>query len=335
MKRFSMAVISILLMLAAPGINLRAQKLDRLAVGYGSISTNYLPLWMGKETGIFLKNGLDVDMVFFTSSPTAFVALLAGETAITINPGPDVVNAHLGGADVVFVAGGTVALDWWLVSRPEIKTPALLRGGAVAISRFGSSSEFIARYALQKIGLAPGKDVTILQVGNPLSRQAAMDSGKVQATVYTAIHTFTVQKKGFHILADLAALGLPYQNAAVVTTRKLIREKPEIIVRFVRSQLEAVHRLKTDRETGIRVLAKYMKGFKDREVLEKAYDRAVAEDMLPRKQYPSVGGIQTVLDTLVERDPKIRTIKPDVFVDARFIQELDASGFIDGLYRGK
>jgi NitT/TauT family transport system substrate-binding protein len=331
MNRVSMVVIGVFMMLAAPAVN--AQKNARLAVGYGSISTNYLPLWMAKESGIFLKNGLDVDTVFFTSSPTAFVALLAGETAITINPGPDVVNAHLAGADVVFVAGGTVALDWWLVSRPEIKTAALLRAGAVGISRFGSSSEFVARYALQKIGLTPGKDATIVQIGNPLSRQAAMETGKVQATVYTAIHTFTAEKKGFNVLADLAALGLPYQNAAVVTTRKLTREKPEIIARLVRSQLEAVHLLKTDREKGLRVLAKYMQGLNDREVLEKAYDRAVAEDMLPRKQYPSLEGIKTVLDTLVERDPRIKAVKPEIFIDARFIQELESNGFIEGLYK--
>jgi NitT/TauT family transport system substrate-binding protein len=333
MKNPWIVVIIVLVTLATPVVNARAQKSEKLAVGYGSISTNYLPLWMAKEAGIFRKNGLDVDSVFFTSSPTAFMALLAGETAITINPGPDVVNAHLAGADVVFVAGGTVALDWWLVSRPEIKTASLLRGGAVGISRFGSSSEFIARYALQRIGLMPGKDVTIVQIGSPLSRQVAMDTGKVQATVYTAIHTFTAEKKGFNVLADLAALGLPYENAAVVTTRKLTREKPEIIGRFVRSQLEAVHLLKTDRENGIKVLAKYMQGLSDREVLAKAYDRAVAEDMLPRKQYPSLEGIKTVLDTLSEQNPRIKTVNPETFVDSKFIQELDANGFIDGLYK--
>jgi len=311
MQRVRIIVIGVLMTLAISGVSVRAQKSDRLAVGYGSISTNYLPLWMAREAGIFRKNGLDVDTVFFTSSPTAFMALLAGETAITINPGPDVVNAHLAGADVVFVAGGTVALDWWLVSRPEIKTPSLLRGGAVGISRFGSSSEFIARYALQKIGLTPGKDATIVQIGSPLSRQAAMDTGKVQATVYTAIHTFTAEKKGFNVLADLATLGLPYQNAAVVTTRKLIREKPEIIGRFVRSQLEAVHLLKTDRENVVKVLAKNMQGLNDREVLEKAYDRAVAEDMLPRKQYPSLAGIKTVLDALGLPQRKVVVLESD------------------------
>src|ERR1044071_2401896 len=326
-------VIGVLMTLAMPVVNARAKKSEKLAVGYGSISTNYLPLWMAKEAGIFRKNGLDVDTVFFTSSPTAFMALLAGETAITINPGPDVVNAHLAGADVVFVAGGTVALDWWLVSRPEIKTASLLRGGAVGISRFGSSSEFIARYALQKIGLTPAKDTTIVQIGSPLSRQAAMDTGKGQATVYTAIHTFTAEKKGFNVLADLAALGLPYQNAAVVTTRKLTREKPELVGRFVKSQLDAATLLKTERENGIKVLAKYMQGLSDREVLAKAYDRAVAEDMLPRKQYPSLEGIKTVLDSLSEQNPRIKTVKPEIFVDSKFVQELDANGFIDGLYK--
>jgi ABC-type nitrate/sulfonate/bicarbonate transport system substrate-binding protein len=52
----------VLTMLAAPAVN--AQKHERLAVGYGSISINYLPLSMAKESGIFSKNGLDVHTVF-------------------------------------------------------------------------------------------------------------------------------------------------------------------------------------------------------------------------------------------------------------------------------
>ncbi|MET0503003.1 MAG: hypothetical protein ABW172_15890, partial [Candidatus Binatia bacterium] len=80
MQRVRIIVIGVLMTLAISGVSVRAQKSDRLAVGYGSISTNYLPLWMAREAGIFRKNGLDVDTVFFTSSPTAFMALLAGET---------------------------------------------------------------------------------------------------------------------------------------------------------------------------------------------------------------------------------------------------------------
>lgn len=120
--------ISVILLAFFP-THILAQTLTRLPVGYGSISTNFLPLWVAKETGILAKNGLDVQMVFFTSSPALILALVSGDISISVNPGPDVVNAHLGGFDVVFIAGGTVALDWWLVSRPEIKTSAQLKVG--------------------------------------------------------------------------------------------------------------------------------------------------------------------------------------------------------------
>jgi hypothetical protein len=99
--------------------------------------------------------------------------------------------------------------------------------------------------------------------------------------------------------------------------------------------VEAVHRLKTDREGGIRVLAKYMGGLKDREVLENTYDRAVADTILPRKQYPTIDGIKMILDSIADKEPKARTAKPQDFVEMRFIKELEDSGFIDKLYAAK
>jgi hypothetical protein len=93
-----------------------------------------------------------------------------------------------------------------------------------------------------------------------------------------------------------------------------------------------VHRLKANREGGIRVLAKYMGGLKDREILEQTYDRAVAKNILPRKQYPTLDGIKMILDSLAEKEPKAKTAKPQDFTEVRFIKELDDSGFIDKLY---
>jgi NitT/TauT family transport system substrate-binding protein len=233
------------------------------------------------------------------------------------------------------IAGGTVTLDWWLMSRPEIKTPAQLKGGAVAISSFGTASDFVARFALQKIGLVPDRDVSFVQLGNPVTRQAGLESNRVQATVHVPPSTFAAQKKGFNVLADVAALGLPYQHTGVATTRKFMRERPDIVRAYIKAHVEAVHRLKTDREGGIRVLAKYMGGLKDREILEKTYDRAVADNILPRQQYPSLDGIKMILDTLAEKDPKAKAAKPQDFAEMRFIKELEDSGFISALYAAK
>jgi len=79
--------------------------------------------------------------------------------------GPPIVSAGLKGADAVMIAGGNVVSEYWLMSRPEIKTAEQLKGGSVAIATFGGQADFLSRIALQKLGLNPGKDVTIVQIG--------------------------------------------------------------------------------------------------------------------------------------------------------------------------
>ena len=80
--------------------------------------------------------------------------------------------------------------------------------------------------------------------------------------------SFIAQKKGFYTLVHVS---LPTQSTGVATTRRFIRESPDIVRRYVKSQIEAVHRIKTDRETGIRVLVKYL-GSQDKEIMERTYD---------------------------------------------------------------
>jgi hypothetical protein len=66
--------------------------------------------------------------------------------------------------------------------------------------------------------------------------------------------------------------------------------------------------------------------------MEKSYERYITEDKLPRKQYPTLAGIKTVLETL-EKDRKAKAVRPEDLVDVRFIQELDQSGFTEALYK--
>lgn len=306
----------------------------KLNVGYVGINSDNVIAWVAKETGIFAKNGLDVQLIYFQGGTTAVMALVSGETPISQTAGAAVVNASLRGSDAVMVAGGVVTLDYWLLSRPEVKSPEQLKGGSVAISRFGSSSDFIVRYALQRLGLTPVKDVAILQVGPLPDRLAAMETKRVQATVLAPPAMYAARKKGFNILADVAALGLAYQATGVATTRQFIREHPDIVKRYVKSQVEAVHRFKTDRQTGLKVLASYLR-LQDKDILEETYEGAIADAKLPAKQYPTLEGIKTILDQLAEKDPKAKAAKPEDFVDMRFIKELDESGFIDSLYKAK
>src|SRR5258708_28271581 len=303
-------------------------QLTKLNVGYVGINSDSVIAFIAKETGIFAKNGLDVQLIYFGGGNTATMSLISGETPITQTAGPGIVNAVLSGSDAVMITGGVTTLDYWLLSRPEIKTPEQLKGGAVAISRFGSASDFIVRYALQRLGLTPVKDVAILQVGSLTERLAAMETKRVQATVLAPPAMYQAQTRGFNMLVDIAALGLPYQATGVATTRKFIRERTDTVRRYIKAHIEAVHRFKTDRETSMKVLAKSL-ALSDKQLLERTYDGAIAEHKMPAKQYPTLEGLKTIL----ANDPKAKGAKAEDFVNLRFIKELDESGYIDKLYK--
>jgi NitT/TauT family transport system substrate-binding protein len=305
----------------------------KLNVGYSAISGEQSPAWIAKETGIFKRNGLDTQLVYFTGGTTAVQALVSGEVPISQVSGPAVVNSALAGSDIIIVAGGATSLDYWLMSRPEIKRPEQLKGGSVAISAFGSASDFVARYALEKIGLTPGKDVALVQVGGVPDRMGAVLTGRIEAAVLVPPSMFIAQKKGLNILADVSKLGLTFQHTGVATSRRFIKEQPDTVKRYVRSQVEAVNRIHTDKETSLKVLTKYFGGKVERDILERSWELLINENYLSKKQYPSLEGFKLILSSLAEKNPKARTAKPEDFADLRFINELDQTGYIDNLYK--
>ena len=322
-----LALCAMLFALCSPA----SAQLTKLTIGNNTLSAAGLPAWMAKESGIFRKNGLDVQIVYFRGGTITTMALIARETPISQVSGPPIVSAALKGADAVMVAGGNVFAEYWLMSKPEIKTAEELKGGSVAIATFGGLSDSLARIALQRLGLNPVKDVTLVQIGTIPERLRALDSGKVQAAMLSSPDNFRAQKRGLY---KLMSVRLPYQGIGVGTTRAFIRENPDVVRRYIKSQIEAVHRLKTDREAGLGLLARYL-ALQDKEILQKAYDDGTTDEILPAKQYPTLEGIKNILAPLAENDTKAKAAKPEDFVDARFIRELDESGFIDDLYKSR
>ncbi len=307
----------------------------RVNVGYSAVSADQLPAWVAKDAGIFAKYGLDVQLIFFTGGSTAILALVSGDVPITQVSGPGLVSSALGGSDAVFVAAGIISLNYVLMGKPGVKAIEQLKGGTLAISRFGSATDSIARFALKRVGLSVGKDVTLIQVGSGPERLASLQTGRVTAAVINPPSSFIAEKRGMAVLADVAQMGLVFQHTGAATTKRFIREHNDTVRRYVRAHVEAVHKMWTDKEATIRALGKYMGGGLDRDTLEKSYDNVMHETLYPKTQYPSQEGLKTVIEDLAERDPRAKTVKPEQFVDMSFIRELDHSGFIDGLYKKK
>jgi NitT/TauT family transport system substrate-binding protein len=310
-----------------------ASQLTKLNVITTGISPTSLPSYVAKESGIFAKNGLDAQVVRATSS-VSVMALISGELGVVEVAGPSIIRSSLRGADVVFVAAGVVTLNYWLMSAKHIKTPEQLKGGIIGSSDLSGSSFIAIQFALRKLGLNPEKDVAVIRAGGTPERLVGLQTGRMQATVLNPPTSFVAQKEGFNLLTDVT--GMAFQHNGVATTRKFIREHPGVVRRYVKSQIEAVHLMKTERQTGIAILMKNLKARpEEKELVEKSYNAAMVEEVYPHKQYPSLQGIQIILDAMIKEEPKAKEAKPEDFVDARFVQELDDSGFINNLYKQK
>lgn len=326
--RKSWAVTLALFLFLAFSPSVRSQPIS-FNVSYSSESPGALSVWIAKESGLYARNGLDVQLLRVTGN-VAVMAIVSGEVNIGLMGGSAVITSNLSGSDAVIVAAGQVSTDYSLVTHPKVKTAEQLKGGIIGVASVVGSAMTGTLYALQKLGLSRN-DVTLLTVGGTPERLAALRTGRIQATLLSPPTSFAAEREGYSILTDVIGMPLPYNSIA--STRKFVRQNPDLARRFIKAHLEAVHLLKADREAGLKTLGKYLRQTRDRQLLEKSYDISVSDNILPRKQYPTLAGIKTVLDSLVKIQPKAASARPEDFIEARFIKELDESGFIDGLYK--
>jgi ABC-type nitrate/sulfonate/bicarbonate transport system substrate-binding protein len=305
----------------------------KIKVGYSSDAPGSLATWLAKEAGVFARNGLEAELVR-TRSTIGVMALLSGDLDFIQASGPTVIESGLRGSDLVYVAGGMATLDFIFISQPEIRKPEQLRGGVIGLASIRGASLVATEFALEKLGLKP-KEVKYIVVGGTPERLIALRNKQLQATLLSPPTSIVAEADGFYSLADVGALGLPFLHNGIATSRRFVRDHGDTVRRYVKSQIEAVHLMKTDSKTSVAVLAKYLRQTKSRDILEKSYELSVTDQKYPRKQYPSLPGIQTVLDAIADENPKAKSVKPEQFVDTQFIKELDERGYIDGLYKGR
>ena len=183
---------------------------------------------------------------------------------------------------------------------------------------------------LAKLGLNPDTDVTMLQIGGDPTRLAALLAGTIDASVFNPPLYKRAVEGGMRVLANIEDMGFPVQASALVTTDRFAKKNYDLTRRAVRSIIESIHVIKTNPELTKRSIRKYLR-FKDERDTDEAYQ--IMRDILPRKPYPSVEGVKAVLDELCPKLPAAKTAQPRDFMDIRFIEELDRSGYIDRLYK--
>ena len=304
----------------------------KVRVAFSQVYPGITIPWTTQEAGIYAKHGLDVEMTYIASTQTV-PAALAGEVDISLGGGYAVVNSNLGGSDLKMFLGFVNWYPYELMVAPEINSVDDLRGKALGVSRFGSASDVATRVALQKFGLAPERDVIILQTGSMQERVAAMKAGAVVGGVASPPDPTILRREGFKSLLSLAALGEQEMNVIAFAGGRWLQANEATAQAYVNASIEGIHFAKNNPDFTRRVLATELK-LDDDEVLTDSYEHYVGNN-LARVPDPGRDATRKYLEQQAASAPRASGARIEDFFDMRFIERAQASGLVEQLYGGR
>jgi NitT/TauT family transport system substrate-binding protein len=239
---------------------------DRVRIAYVGPSLSNLPLLAAKETGIFARHKLDVEILLLTSQLSA-VALGAGELEYVAGVGPGSVGGTLAGipSRAVWVVSNRILHS--LVAQPGVKSLQDLRGKKIGVTGLGGTTHTSLMMAIEKFGGNP-REYIVVSLG-PQQYLRALESKAVDAATVDPPLLFLVLKKGFSRILDLGSV-VEMPVGGLTTMMKTLNSKSEQVVRIVKSLQEAKDLLLSSKERAVDFTMKVMK--MDRESALRSYE---------------------------------------------------------------
>jgi NitT/TauT family transport system substrate-binding protein len=322
--------VALLILVAASA---RAQ--DKVRIGLSAISATSGSIWVAEEKGLFKKHGLDAEVIIIGGGASRVVSsLIAGEIQFSVGGGDAVIRAGLRGADGVLAASPMKTGLQRMMVRPEIKTPADLKGKSIAVTRFGSASHWVLQLFLRKWGMRTD-DIKMLQLGSSPAMFASLEKGGVDGAVFTIPTFFLAEERGYRILADPVEMEIYYLQNSVDTTRSYLKRNRDQALRVVKVLCEGLAYFQKNKKESIEVLQKKLRiqSAQERDVkyLELSY-QLLADKFYNRVPYANPKAIETTLEFISSEEPKAKGANPKQFLDESLVREVEASGFIKALY---
>jgi ABC-type nitrate/sulfonate/bicarbonate transport system substrate-binding protein len=291
----------------------QAEELRRILYGV-STSFSHLPVWVAQDTGLFAKNGLNIEPVQIRGGAVSTMAIMSGQAVLAGVGAGSVVAARVEGGDIVLLACPADLEPVYLITRPEIKSAADLKGKAAGITRRNSSIHFYLRSALRMVGIDSDKEMTLLQLGGSPEITSALESGRIAAAALTIKDVLPFMQRGWPVLVDLSKSDLVYPSSCVTSTRAFVKAEPKTVIAFLNAYVSAIHMVKKDPKLAERTLVKWLKA-KESANLTKSID-AFVRLFKPVPNVPDKG-IENILHDLARQRPVPKEFfgHPELFRD--------------------
>lgn len=307
-------------------------------VALGDVSLNKVPFLIAADAGLYAKNGLDVRQFITPAAaevarnsgvivPGGYIKADIAKAPIEIGGGTPMIYRVANSADAdhrILLATTEGTIRDHIIAASNVASVADLKGKRLGFSVPGAVTHLGALAWIKKMGWAPGRDVTLVGSGNALN---PLKEGKEDALLGSAMLIAMAPEMKLKDLIDLSQYNIPVAGSSILAEMNWLRTNRDTAARFVKSAVEAIALMKTDRTVFDAALAKWF-AITDRVTQDRMYQFAAD---LPAKPYPAVEGIRNTL--AIYDSPRMRQYKAEDFYDGSFMMELDQSGGIDRLYK--
>jgi len=289
----------------------------KIRAAYGNVTPANLAPFYAKEKGIFLQNGLDVDLSLIDGGGKSMAALLGNSVEIAQLGGTEAMSAYVGGGDVQAVALFVPVSPWVLMAPSSYTGPNDLKGKTIGVASKGGSSEIAAVQQIERLGLKTS-DVTILATGSVANLTSAMLANQVYAGPGHPPDTAALFKAGYKVIMDLAAQNVPAVENCTIVTKKYANDHKDVMQKYVDSLIQSIVAMKKDKAGTIPVMQKLL-NVSDQDALSQTYDYYVTQ-IFP--VYPTVATKEWLYsrDELAKTNAAVKDLDVTKIFDNSFVK---------------
>lgn len=294
----------------------------------GLRATVQCAIWLGTETGVFQKHGLDVSIPRLeVGGPESVAGLLRGDWDFLQTGTAPMTEAVLKGDDaVILLRNSDPHTSSYIMTKPSITKLEQLAGKRVGVLtnvQVGQAG-IVTRLTLESAGVT----ATYVGLGSFQNVYDALAAGTIDAGVLPVDLRFPGQTKyGWNAFEIKRSTFVA--PSIFGTTRRLIASNREMVLRAVRGVVETIHLFKTRRDLVVPLLQRYI-GIEDRKAVEDLHD--FYAPLFPKVPRPSFSSFQSVRDYFADKFPAARSLRESDIADSSLIEEVERSGFIEKLY---
>lgn len=222
----------------------------KVTLSYSAVSMTWFPVKVAVDKGFFRQEGLEPQLIQMNGN-VATVALANGHIDFSLNISP-VLNGAIQGLGTKLAAALNSRPFFSLVVRPEIASPADLKGKVFAVSSFGNTQAILTEKHLQHLGLKKG-EYQLLAMGATPARVAAMENNIAQGSLMPLPANVQMENRGFRLLGNTAEI-IAHPIAGLGVHEDKIKKEPDLIKRVLRATLRSLQLLQSNPKDTVKIL---------------------------------------------------------------------------------